>query len=88
MSVSAKALPGAAEFLERLVVAPVAHHIVIARAQQTAFVLRIVRKEAPALTYIEDVGEHVRQARERSITLLFDPERSLAQRILDEQFEL
>ncbi|MGN6192170.1 MAG: NAD kinase [Rhodanobacteraceae bacterium] len=30
----------------------------------------------------------VRQARERAITLLFDPERSLAQRILDEQFEL
>jgi NAD+ kinase len=30
----------------------------------------------------------VHQARERSITLLFDPERSLAQRILDEQFEL
>jgi NAD+ kinase len=29
----------------------------------------------------------VREARERSITLLFDPERSLAQRILDEQFE-
>ncbi|TAN08085.1 MAG: NAD kinase [Rhodanobacteraceae bacterium] len=29
----------------------------------------------------------VREAHERSITLLFDPERSLAQRILDEQFE-
>lgn len=29
----------------------------------------------------------VREARERAITLLFDPERSLAQRILDEQFE-
>ncbi|HEX5961046.1 MAG TPA: NAD kinase [Rhodanobacteraceae bacterium] len=29
----------------------------------------------------------VRQARERAITLLYDPERSLAQRILDEQFE-
>ncbi|HEX5353423.1 MAG TPA: NAD kinase [Rhodanobacteraceae bacterium] len=34
------------------------------------------------------VDIHVRQARERAITLLFDPERSLAQRILDEQFEL
>ncbi|HET7592219.1 MAG TPA: NAD kinase [Rhodanobacteraceae bacterium] len=30
----------------------------------------------------------VHQARKRSITLLFDPERSLEQRILDEQFEL
>lgn len=29
----------------------------------------------------------VREARERSVTLLFDPEHSLAQRILDEQFE-
>jgi NAD+ kinase len=34
------------------------------------------------------VAIRVRQARERAITLLFDPERSLAQRILDEQFEL
>ena len=34
------------------------------------------------------VEVHVHQARERAITLLFDPERSLAQRILDEQFEL
>jgi NAD+ kinase len=33
------------------------------------------------------VDIQVREARERSITLLFDPERSLAQRILDEQFE-
>ncbi|HEX7368740.1 MAG TPA: NAD kinase [Rhodanobacteraceae bacterium] len=33
------------------------------------------------------VGIEVREAHERSITLLFDPERSLAQRILDEQFE-
>ncbi len=30
----------------------------------------------------------VQQARTRAITLLFDPERSLEQRILDEQFEL
>lgn len=30
----------------------------------------------------------VRQARKRATTLLFDPERSLEQRILDEQFEL
>ncbi|MGH8112823.1 MAG: NAD kinase [Rhodanobacteraceae bacterium] len=29
----------------------------------------------------------IREARERSITLLYDPELSLAQRILDEQFE-
>jgi NAD+ kinase len=29
----------------------------------------------------------VRQAREQSVTMLFDPEHSLAQRILDEQFE-
>jgi NAD+ kinase len=29
----------------------------------------------------------IRQARERSVTLLFDPAHSLAQRILDEQFE-
>lgn len=29
----------------------------------------------------------VREARERAITMLFDPEHSLAQRILDEQFE-
>ncbi|MGH8124860.1 MAG: NAD kinase [Rhodanobacteraceae bacterium] len=34
------------------------------------------------------VDIQVRQARERAITLLFDPEHSLAQRILDEQFEL
>jgi NAD+ kinase len=33
------------------------------------------------------VGIDVRQARERAITMLFDPEHSLAQRILDEQFE-
>jgi NAD+ kinase len=34
------------------------------------------------------VDIQVREARERAITLLFDPERNLAQRILDEQFEL
>jgi hypothetical protein len=34
------------------------------------------------------VDIQIREARERAITLLFDPERSLAQRILDEQFEL
>lgn len=33
------------------------------------------------------VDIQVREAHERTITLLFDPERSLAQRILDEQFE-
>lgn len=29
----------------------------------------------------------VRQSRERTVTLLFDPEHELAERILDEQFE-
>lgn len=33
------------------------------------------------------VSIRVREARERSVTLLYDPELSLAQRILDEQFE-
>ena len=37
---------------------------------------------------VRDVVEvTVRQSRERTVTLLFDPEHELAERILDEQFE-
>jgi len=49
---------------------------------------RPVSATADFLEVRDAVKLDVRQARERAITLLFDPERSLAQRILDEQFEL
>ncbi|HXE66727.1 MAG TPA: NAD kinase [Rhodanobacteraceae bacterium] len=49
---------------------------------------RPVSATADFLEVRDAVQISVRQARERAITLLFDPERSLAQRILDEQFEL
>jgi NAD+ kinase len=49
---------------------------------------RPVSATADFLEVRDAVAISVRQARERSITLLFDPERNLAQRILDEQFEL
>ncbi|HVX05185.1 MAG TPA: NAD kinase, partial [Rhodanobacteraceae bacterium] len=49
---------------------------------------RPVSATADFLEVRDAVQIGVRQARERAITLLFDPERSLAQRILDEQFEL
>ena len=49
---------------------------------------RPISATADFLEVRDAVDIQVRQARERSITLLFDPERSLAQRILDEQFEL
>lgn len=49
---------------------------------------RPVSATADFLEVRDAVKIDVREARERAITLLFDPERSLAQRILDEQFEL
>jgi NAD+ kinase len=49
---------------------------------------RPVSATADFLEVRDAVQIDVREARERAITLLFDPERSLAQRILDEQFEL
>ena len=49
---------------------------------------RPVSATADFLEVRDAVGIQIREARERAITLLFDPERSLAQRILDEQFEL
>ena len=49
---------------------------------------RPVSATADFLEVRDAVDILVREAPERSITLLFDPERSLAQRILDEQFEL
>ena len=49
---------------------------------------RPVSATADFLEVRDAVEIRVREARERSVTLLFDPEHSLAQRILDEQFEL
>ena len=49
---------------------------------------RPVSATADFLEVRDAVDIRIREARERAITLLFDPERSLAQRILDEQFEL
>ena len=49
---------------------------------------RPVSATADFLEVRDAVDIQIREARERAITLLFDPERSLAQRILDEQFEL
>ncbi|MDE2497533.1 MAG: NAD kinase, partial [Xanthomonadaceae bacterium] len=49
---------------------------------------RPVSATADFLEVRDAVHIQIREARERAITLLFDPERSLAQRILDEQFEL
>ncbi|TAN03986.1 MAG: NAD kinase [Rhodanobacteraceae bacterium] len=49
---------------------------------------RPVSATADFLEVRDAVDIRVREARERAITLLFDPEHSLAQRILDEQFEL
>lgn len=48
---------------------------------------RPVSATADFLEVRDAVRIHVREARERAITLLFDPDGSLAQRILDEQFE-
>ncbi|MGH8183370.1 MAG: NAD kinase [Rhodanobacteraceae bacterium] len=48
---------------------------------------RPVSATADFLEVRDAANIRVREARERAITLLFDPERSLAQRILDEQFE-
>ena len=53
------------QFHQRGVVAPVAHHVVIAGAQQAALVLRIVGEEAAALLDVEGVGENGSEARER-----------------------
>ncbi len=49
---------------------------------------RPISATADFLEVRDAVEIQIREARERAITLLFDPERSLAQRILDEQFEL
>ena len=48
---------------------------------------RPVSATADFLEVRDAVRISVCQAQERAVTLLFDPERSLAQRILDEQFE-
>ncbi len=68
-------VPEAVEFLlalfvedqlhQRSIVAEVAHHVVIARAQQASLVLRIVREVAAALADIESVRENGSEARER-----------------------
>lgn len=50
------------EFHERLVVAEVAHHVVIAGAQEAALVLGVVGEEAAALADEEDVREDVGEA--------------------------
>lgn len=54
-------------------------------------VLEAVHRPVSATADFHEVRDavqiDVREAHERAITLLFDPERSLAQRILDEQFE-
>lgn len=49
---------------------------------------RPVSATADFLEVRDAVEIRIREARECTITLLFDPERNLAQRILDEQFEL
>ena len=53
------------QFHQRSIVAEVAHHVVIARAQQAALVLRIVREVAAALRDVEGVRENRSEARER-----------------------
>ena len=57
------------QFDQRSIVAPVPHHVVISRAQQTPLVLRIVGEEAAALADIEDVRENGAEARERGFIL-------------------
>ena len=52
------------QFHQRRVVAEVAHHVVIAGAEQTALVLRIVGEEAAALADVEGVREDRCEARE------------------------
>ncbi len=51
-------------FDQRGIVAPVPHHVMVARAQKTSFVLGIVGEKAAALADIECVGENESQARE------------------------
>ena len=55
------------QFHQWVVVAPVPHHVVIARAQQAPLVLRIVGKVAAAFLDIENVRENRSQACERSL---------------------
>ncbi len=52
---------------QRGVVAPVAHHVVIAGAEETSLILRIVREEAAALLDIERVRENGSEALERGL---------------------
>src|SRR5439155_18693938 len=55
------------QLLERGIVAPVPHHVVVAGAQQPPLVLGVVGKEAPALTNVECIGENRAEAREGSL---------------------
>ena len=52
------------QFLQRIVVTPVAHHIVIAGAEQAARILRVIGEETAALLNVERVGEDTGESRE------------------------
>ena len=59
------------QFNERCVVAIVAHHVVIAGGEQTAFVFGIVREETAALGNVEGVRKDVGEVGEGSLILRF-----------------
>ena len=53
------------EFLQGVVVTPIAHHAVIAGAQQASRVRRIIREELAAFFHIERVRKNMGEAGER-----------------------
>ena len=57
------------QFTQRCIVAIVAHRVVITSAQQTAFILRVIREVATAFGNEEAIGEDIREAAERGFIL-------------------
>ena len=55
------------QLAERRVIARVSHHVVEAGAQPAALVFRLVGIEAAALSYVEHIGKHRAESRERRL---------------------